>query len=462
MKKYISIPNSTVRRTRVASFGSGMNTTLDESILPIHTAKYIYNFNYSSGALTKGYGLKKSNIGLTNVKSMWFYNRWDFDNNVSEQIPMYCDISGAVWFYRNGALKLLDGVKFTSPPIAVNYRLYGDDVILMCSENENLKVWDGVNPPYSVPNSPFITSLTMHYERMFTTIGGERNAVWFSSDLDPTNWDLHLNRGGFIEVLDERGRLNKVLSYLNHIYIFRDYGISRLTAFAEQTDFAVSNLFVSSGKIYADTALLCGDRVLFLASDGFYAFDGLSTVNILKTLTNKIKPSPNANACYHDGKYFIALNLELEDGETAVGKNDNNALVVFDIKSGAFSILTNVDISRMVSDGKEIFAILSDGAVCSIELCGSIFNKSTKKIWTSGFIDFNTEKQKTLREIHINNDSEITLQVFSERQSKSFTVPANDGINRVRVNVRGKKLCVSIESNEIEPNITRPTVIFSS
>jgi hypothetical protein len=42
---------------------------------------------------------------------------------------------------------------------------------------------------YKIDNAPAFTGITMHFERMFATGGDENNTVWFSDDLDPTNWN---------------------------------------------------------------------------------------------------------------------------------------------------------------------------------------------------------------------------------------------------------------------------------
>lgn len=86
-------------------------------------------------------------------------------------------------------------------------------------------------------------------------------------------------------MIDERGALNRVISYLNYVYVFRDYGISRITAFGAQTDFSVSNLFVSSGKIYPRSVALCGDSVIFLRRTGFICLTEFPPKKYLKDWT---------------------------------------------------------------------------------------------------------------------------------------------------------------------------------
>lgn len=215
-------------------------------------------------------------------------------------------------------------------------------------------VWDGVNAPYRVENAPDITSMALHYERLFVTVDGEKNAVWFSDDLDPTNWDASLAGGGFIQLIDERGSLNRVISYGGYVYVFRDYGISRITAFGAQTEFSVSNLFVSSGRIYPGSVALCGDTVLFLAEDGLYAFDGVSTVKMLKNLDGLFKNGERSCSYYADGKYYLAFAREETDGKIGceTGAYVNNALLVLDLSSGGYSLSPRAGHMQFLPSGR--------------------------------------------------------------------------------------------------------------
>ena len=88
--------------------------------------------------------------------------------------------------------------------------------------------------------------MCLHYERLFAVVGGERNRLAFSANLEPTDWTEDLSSGGFIEMQDERGGLNRVISYNDYIYVFRDFGVARVSAYGDQTDFSVSQLFISS------------------------------------------------------------------------------------------------------------------------------------------------------------------------------------------------------------------------
>ena len=71
------------------------------------------------------------------------------------------------------------------------------------------------------------TSMDIHYERLFVTTTNEKSKVLFSDDLDPTLWSIDLSEAGFIEMVDERGALNRVISFNDYLYIFRDYLAAR-------------------------------------------------------------------------------------------------------------------------------------------------------------------------------------------------------------------------------------------
>ncbi|MBR2989303.1 MAG: hypothetical protein IKC64_06250, partial [Clostridia bacterium] len=347
---------------KISNFTNGVNYRYDESVLPPSTASECYNFDFSSGALTDGYGLENANYfeGLE-IKYIFHYKRYDQKNERYDDRIMGVSTDGEVFVSpvtNPMQITKLNGVNLSGEPTFVNYRLYGDDVVIISTTSEGMLVYTGVGEPYYVESAPVITSMALHYERLFVTTTGEKNSVWFSDDLDPTNWDSSLDGGGFIQMLDERGSVNRVISYLGYVYAFRDYGITRITAYGEQTDFSVSNLFVSSGKIYPKSVANCGDRVIFLAEDGLYAFDGVSVGKILSQMGDLIKNGESAVGVYANGKYYLAFNRKQNGecvGDERVVETGNNGLLVYDINSGEYALSRGIIVSSLsVVDGKAV------------------------------------------------------------------------------------------------------------
>ena len=54
--------NKTSLRVKLSDFSKGINTTVTENILPLNYAVNTYNFDFNSGALTEGLGLKELEI----------------------------------------------------------------------------------------------------------------------------------------------------------------------------------------------------------------------------------------------------------------------------------------------------------------------------------------------------------------------------------------------------------------
>lgn len=237
-------------------------------------------------------------------------------------------------------MSLVDERQFEETPEALNYRLNGEDVMIFCSGKDKMRVYNGVDTPTVIDDAPALSSICVHGERLFATSPDTLNTLWFSDDLDPTNWNISLDEAGFVEMADENGALLKVLSFFNYVYVFRSYGITRFYATGEQSRFSLMHLFVSSDRIIGDTVCVCGDRILFLTQRGLFDFDGSGTVKILDRLSGLFEGEDNsqARAAYFGGKYFLACRLNFNDGRRVMcekGDYVNNALVEVDLASGS-------------------------------------------------------------------------------------------------------------------------------
>lgn len=433
-------------RRLIKNFAANVDMRFDDAVLGEGTAAHLINFDVRSGALTDGYGIESTPLfeGKTG-KSVWRLTRYDFEKEAYRTCDMLCDEAGEVYYNYGDGWQKLEGVVFTSPPDAVQYRLYGDDSVLMTSPTDKMCVWDGVGSARRVEDSPLVTSMALHFERMFATTAGEQSAVYFSDDLDPTNWnDGALDGGGYIQLLDERGRLIKVVDFLNYVYIFREYGISRLTAYAAQEDFNVVNLYVAGGRIYGGSVCACGDVVMMLGSDGLHSFDGYGVSSRLKAV--KFLPSPNASAVFSGGKYYLAACTEQE------GANDT--LVVYDLTAGTFT-LSRLPIARLCKLGDDVYAVTADGRIGKVTACASLFGESLVKVWESGELDLQTPDRKTVRTVTVRSVGDIVLTVIADGKEKNFAVKGGSGTVRLKPTSAGKNLRFRITSSEPGARVRR-------
>ena len=452
-REKLKVPKRRSFRSFIPDLSGGMDSVTDPRVLPISHAEQAYNLRVESGALENGYGIGT----LGSIKScmrIYFFKSYDDDTGRDSGHYLFYDGRyGAIYASTEltGQQIKIEGLEFLYPPLGVNYRLNGEDVFLLCG-GEGMAVIDAQLNATMVESAPSITSLAMHNERMFVTIGGRKNAVWFSDDLDPTNWNTELDEGGFIELEGECGRLNKVVDFGGYVYVFRDYGISRLTAYGAQNDFSVTNLFVSSGKIYADTVAVCGDKIIFFASDGLYSFDGVSATRILRKYDGLMKDFMDPIACYCGGKYYLAAS--------------DYYLLGLDPKSGAVAVSVDMDIRSFspITDytGEVPIVHTTSGKIGKIDESGGILGAPLTKIWKSGMTDFGApDKKKLLSEIYLDTKYPCTVTLQTEKgREKVLEFEGKRGVQRKRVKLAGTKVQIVISARG-DISLARPAIKYS-
>ncbi|GHU99265.1 hypothetical protein FACS1894211_04370 [Clostridia bacterium] len=479
-RKSLKLPVKPLKSVRLTDFSRGMSRKKDENILPLSYAALAYNYAVGDGALRDGLGLSAfayggrpmDGIEGETIERVWHYRKYDRDNNrPDDRLAVYC-ASGKVYarpLLHDGDFQEIGGLHYTEPPAAINYRLYGEDVLIFCAGSESMSVWDGENPPRAVPDSPRITSMDIHYERLFATVEDEKRQVWFSDDLDPTNWDLTLENAGFIEMADERGALLKVVSFLDYVYVFREYGISRMSASGSQEEFSVSQLFVSSGRIRPDTIAVCGDRILFMADDGLYAFNGLYAEHILDHMKTMFAGLGNdsAAAVYCSSKYYLACRFDYGDGEQVGCEAQegyvNNTVMELDLSSMCCCLTRGVDVRHLAAVRAGEAAVLcacAEGRLAVADDGGAVFGQPLKKLWRTPSTDFGTDKIKVLKYISLRTAAALGVTVESEEERKTIAVSGGAGVQRVRVNLKGRVIGVSFESDGCNTRISAPILHF--
>lgn len=450
-------PSSKPYTISISSFDKGPSLKFDQSLTNFEYARDIENFSFETGALKEGLGFENIFTSIAkpeekqtlsadlksvgSIEKIFYFYKYNKTKNQREDKLIFISDSLNAYYVnlydQNKQLFALRSISFTSVPVAERYRLNGEDVIIFSSETDNMIVWDGTNEPYKVLDAPHISSMAVHFERLFATVDGEKNSIWFSDDLDPTSWSVSLEEAGFIEMIDERGALLKVVSFLDYVYIFREYGITRLSAFGDQTQFQVSNLYVSSGKIVPESVCVCGDKIIFLASDGLYKFDGVDTVKILDNISNGFIGLDNQKAvsCFSNSSYFLACNFNETRG------NYLNTLIEIDTEKYTIkNIVKGLDFKyiKAVSTNNlsGVIAVVKDKTENAFSCAfivknGKYFDKTLKKVWKSQNISTpDNYSKKVLRKIYLNTKYPVIVNIKSNGKTYSFNF---DNSNNLQV-----------------------------
>ena len=463
----------------------------DDGMLAPSTAVSSYNFDFSGGKLKSGVGFKDSILELFDqdvhekikqdlasvgsiIKTFIYRNyNQDRDEREDKLLLLSEDLNLFILNLKGGNREFIRerNIVFTSVPNAISYRLDGEDVLIFTSLTDNMVVYDGKNQPYEVLDAPKVSSMDLHFERLFVTTSDERSRIVFSDDLDPTMWSIDLSEAGFIEMVDERGALGRVISFGDYLYIFRDYGISRLTAFGDQEGFSLAHLFVSSAKIFPESVSVCGDRILFLASNGLYSFDGFSTTKILDNLAVCIdRNNSKSIGAFFEGKYYLACNLKFE-ADDCFDESEfvNNTLLVYDIRTKKYKIIRGVDtisITPAIVGGYEKLYICARDSkdkkycVVTIDDSGTFCGNPLEKVWKTGFYSFGENKpQKCMRSVSVECKNGGNIKVISD-SGESKIIDLIDGMHKYNFFVFGSKFSFEFRSRNFNCEIFNPEITF--
>lgn len=494
-KNELLLKNKITKKLSLSTFKHGINTETDESSLPYNYAKVSYNYNFNRGELKTGTGFKiltlpQTNTAnatmrelqildeYTNLNKLWLFPYYDTTFNYRDHMLVlsfdnlveYVKIIGINPVFSN--IDLNGTLQFTSEPSAVYYNINGTDVMLVSSPTDGMFKFQPATSSELLASAPKIISICRHYERVFAIEEGKRNKLVFSANLDPTNWDMNLDNAGYIEIIDDRGCLQKVVSFNDYVYIFKEYGISRLSAYGDQSEFSLSSMFVTSGKIYGNSVCVCGDRIMFLARDGIYSFDGYSATKLSLNIESMFEDN-NDKCCsaYHNGKYYLGCRLKYDDSEVVGceaydGGYINNSLIELDLKTGDISLTRGVDLKDMCSIEYETvnkLAVLFNNEhkqkLGEMDASGAIFGVPLKKIWTSPYTNLGyPNKIKKITKFTLVAKENCKVIIKTDLETKTFEVKGKNSTSVIYPNLKGEMFQFSLETDGSFASIACPEI----
>lgn len=444
MSIFLPPRKSKLKKIKIDNFFLGADKQKDQSVLSPAISIDTYNFDFSSGALKDGIGLIDLGIDDQSITNIW---QFLFKG---QSIIMFTRVGGQVYYLKGGSVYALSGIKILGRVQTTNYRLHGKDVIIMWSNVSNIAVWDGENAAYQVQNSPLIESMDILGDMAFIA-DADGQTLRFTSDLDPTNWNQDVTEGGKISFLGIKGRIGKVISFLNYLFVFSEFGITRISVLGDKVQQA--NLFVSSGKIFTSSVVISGDRIIFLSDSGLFEFDGLSTKPILQNLNGLIKASDDLTAAYWGGRYYLCCK-----GNFAGGEDD--MILSFSPVDKSYSISKGIMVSSFATFSEGLLAVSQNRAAKIINKA-KYFSSPLEKCWTSPLSSLGSEKLKILHSVHLCTLGDITLTIFSESNFQSVNIRGSKAIQRVRFGIRGYKFAFRIESNQLDSHVSELALVYS-
>lgn len=468
-----SIPSRTKKEIRLFDFSRGMDGRSDERLSAWDTAASTFNLKLADGALKTGCGTDYAEFiasdgskysprlpsGVTPVRA---YHYEYFDGTAAkrrDKLLVYCS-DGYFYTYEIGTKTPFSKIIFMcfdKPPIGVLYRLNGEDVMLFAND-DGITVYDGVGA--TLYEAPKMTSLCVHGERLFVTSGAEDTRLWFSQSFDPTNWYVSLTEAGFIDFLDGKGRLLKAIAFKDYVYVFRNYGITRLTAYGEQEDFYATGVQSDRARIYGDTVADCGKVVFYLTESGFYYFDGSNSGRIMKGLDKYLEGVDNSDsfAQYVGGAYFCSLKIKI-DGQTVP------VILRYDDTDGSWYLIKGIECKSLFAfygakETKLFVCSSKTNGLLEITDEGYDLFAPLKFEWTGKPFDCGLSGRKTLERISFYSDKSGKLKIKSDEGEETLEF-SSKGFKGLPVGLKGTEFSISYESTAVGAYLSRVRVTVS-
>lgn len=448
----------------------GIVNTIDESLLSHEYATECENFSFENGVLKAELGIDKAqgyyHFPRTNrhtydelptstpAKRVFLYRRKEDDQDADRIVVQLTNSTFSytqiydkdVWnAYPSGAYLIKDAE-------AVNYNYNGEDILLICAPKGKLFFLKGDGATVC-SNAPSFSTIAVHSERVFGGVNGQQTRLWFSDDFNPSNWNVSTNEAGYIDFADGMGDILKLVPFLNYLFIFREYGILRLTAYGNPSDFMLKKVFTDTGRICKDSIVQCGDKIIFYADNGLFAFDGYSASSIgdeLPPLYSKYYMC----GTYVDDCYFLACHTQDEEFL-------NNSLIKYDLKHKQFSILHGVQIRYITAVktryGSDVLCTFEEdkGHILGVvSKSGAVFGTPTVKHYKSPYNNLSSASVKTIKSISFISKYPITLTVILDKNRYVFDVKGKDETQTIHVEKSGVEFGVEIDTTEPKAYVT--------
>ena len=475
-------------------FLNAMDSVSDESVQTLKNAKNFKNFNISSGVLSTGLG----------VSELKFYSNAEgqevpvLTNYSGQPLALYCcpnidpitsaEADSVIIYTSNKKMyhclyktDYRSFVSISAPEFecAPNYLYYimpdKTEVVMFTTKEQPLTIIDFYSSYNQILDAPKITSLCNHNDRIFAVTIKGLSAVWFSDESDPTNWQVSSSGAGNITMNDMLGDCEKVLSFKGYVYVFREYGITRISTYASQENFVVQNVYDSSNYIYYSTAAICGDFILFCATDGIYAFNGVS---VRKLNTGFEKLMLNIDQSYAKGvhfknSYYLICNTSL--GEISTDSlHSQNTLLKYDYLTGNYEFLVGcniIDIEKLNSSKVEKLALIEltsyqdessyQTRLSQVEQTGLVYQNATQKEWVSPQVDFGVSNYaKNIYAISLLTKYDCDVTIITEKEQEVVHFSGSDISQKKPVYISGVMVQIKISTTAANACISHPVLYY--
>jgi len=453
----------------------------DEQILSQSESPNAYNVETISGSLCRsgGYSIAKWQNTLSPGAIMYttpayapleklFVFRNQQQNSASDNLIAQVNDFQLIKYYSMPEFGIVpyNTMSFEEPWLMkkftylLNYRLNNEDCAILGGPEAGTYTYKQDEALKSVSDhTPWLTKAVMHYERLFG-VGDYANPkrIWFSAQGDPTNFTVSLDAAGYIDLMGDKGNAKNIVVFADSVFIFWQYGITKVSAYNLQSEFTVTDIYTSESEILPDSVVVCGRQIIFATRDGIFSYNGSS----VSCISNKIRKLFDNNSVsiggecsiFYRSKYYLSLRLPLNDESTS----GNNAMLEYDTERNRWRLFKGCTIKSMCithdfADEKLILVCENDARVHCWDGSDGFAGAEINACWDSPSTDLGAPNAiKELRELHVTVSGSgilsFTMRADGKEQTKKVTLKEQRRIVKLKYSLRGKLVALSITNEQ--------------
>ena len=355
-----------------------------------------------------------------------------------------------VYYYNlhdiNRTLKNLNSINLTSRPTFETFINDGVNNLLISSKTDEMWVWNGIDNPYEVLDAPKILSLAVGLDRVFVITLDNLYSVYYSDTFDPTEWTMSSDEEKYISFSDNMGKVLKVVSLDNYIFVIREFGIVKIASTNNGNSFKMSKMYFSSGKIFENTICSNGDFIMFASSSGIFKFDGINCKRIYDEIYKNFDINDDSVANSFDGQYFLLVSHENQKFILIIDiyKDIINEIFCDPNIQGIFSLILNKRYFGVLTTNQNsanLPYILSKNDI-NLANCRNFLYKTIKlKLEPNA-------KIKTLRRVNLLSKTDVKLKVITDLGTYEFDIDGSDYYINKKLSVLFNDLCLEFSGND--------------
>jgi hypothetical protein len=243
--------------------------------------------------------------------------------------------------------------------------------------------------------------------------------------MDVGDFEPSLNGAGQIDFNYERGEIVWIESFGEHIYVFFQYGIAKLTASGEGSEFVLSDIPYNGGHVMAKTVCTCENKLVFASYEGIFTLDGEKCSKLKQFRYAPLKKN-NLKACAAavGNRYFLYyVDEENVNRSTFVDLDD-------EMNAGEYFLLYGLN----NSGGKALFSC--DYVYSYLDRDGNLPN-GEKYVFNVERCDFGSNAEKSVKYLCLEGVGECAVTIKGRTGSRSLhfdlgrkqTLQSSGGIN---------------------------------